>query len=145
MSRKLSHIGTLKLQSHFAFTDVLPSARSGSTNSHATDPIKQSAAATMKDAVQPNWAAIRGVREAVIAPAVWLPMFITPETDPAEAPPRSAVTDQNELAERYNAPAPPASTTVAKRASVACVPNARKNAVSAMLALATPQRPMRLP
>src|ERR1039458_5258107 len=79
------------------------------------DPTKQSAAATMKDAVQPNREAIRGVSEAVIAPAGWLPRFITPETDPAEEPPRSAVTGQNELAERYSAPAPPASTTVARR------------------------------
>src|ERR1035441_7715920 len=42
------------LQSHVAFTDVLPSARWGSTTSQATDPIKQRGAATMKDAVQPN-------------------------------------------------------------------------------------------
>ena len=53
-------------------------------------------------------------------------MFITPETVPAEAPPRSAVTDQKELAERYSAPAPPASTIVARRASAACVPSAMK-------------------
>ena len=39
-------------------------------NSQATAPTRQSVAATMKDAVQPNRAAIRGVREAVIAPAV---------------------------------------------------------------------------
>ena len=64
------------------------------------DPTRHSVAATMKDAVQPKLAAIRGVSEAVMAPAVWLHMFITPETDPAEEPPRSAVTDQYELAER---------------------------------------------
>src|SRR5689334_16664662 len=122
-----------------------PSRRSGFTTSHASDPTTHRAAATRNAAVQPNWAAIQGVRDAVMAPAVWLHMFMTPETLPAEVPPRSAVTDQKELAERYSAPAPPARTTVASRASVASGPIARKHAASAMLAHATPQRPMRFP
>jgi hypothetical protein len=39
-----------------------------------------------------------------------------PDTEPEEAPAMSAVTDQKELWDKYSAPAPPASTTLASRA-----------------------------
>ena len=73
-------------------------------------------AATRNEVVQPNRAAIQGVSEAVIAAPIWFPIFMNPDTDPEDAPAMSAVTDQKELCERYNAPAPPASTTLASRA-----------------------------
>ena len=38
------------------------------------------------------------------------------EADPEDEPAMSAVTDQNELCARYKAPAPPAKTTLARRA-----------------------------
>ena len=39
-----------------------------------------------------------------------------PDTEPEDAPAMSAVTDQKELCDKYSAPAPPASTTLASRA-----------------------------
>ena len=80
------------------------------------------AAATRKEAVQLNWWAISGVSEAVTMPPNWPAIFITPEAEPADAPAMSAVTDQKELCERYSAPAPPASATLASRALSTCVP-----------------------
>src|SRR5689334_7837455 len=82
----------------------------GSTTSQLAAPSTQSAAATKNDAFHPKRAAIHGVKDAVMAAPIWLPMFISPDTDPEDAPAISAVTDQNELCERYSAPAPPAST-----------------------------------
>jgi hypothetical protein len=74
------------------------------------------AAATRNEVVQPNRAAIQGVRDVVSAAPIWFPIFMKPDTEPEDAPAMSAVTDQNELWERYRAPAPPASTTLASRA-----------------------------
>src|SRR5262249_32694571 len=81
--------------------------RLGSTNIQATAPVKQSAAATKNDAVQPKCCAISGVSHAVSQPPACAPMFMNPETDPEDGPARSAVTDQKELCARYRAPAPP--------------------------------------
>ena len=71
--------------------------RSGSTSNQAKEPSAHKAAATKKEAVQPNREAIAGVSEAVTTPPTWAPMFIKPETEPEEAPAISAVTDQKEL------------------------------------------------
>jgi hypothetical protein len=78
------------------------------TSNHAPPPQRTSMAATIKAAVQPNFMAIQGVSEELIAPLIWHPMFIVPDTAPAEEPPISALTDQKELCDRYNVPAPPA-------------------------------------
>ena len=71
--------------------------RFGSTNSHATAPVRHSAAATRNDAVQPKCFAISGVSHAVNQPPACAPIFMNPETDPEDGPARSAVTDQKEL------------------------------------------------
>src|ERR1019366_3124272 len=128
-----------------AFKDSPTSSRSGSTMIQAKDPTTQSAAATKNGVPQPKYLASQGVREAVMAPPIWLPIFITPETEPAERPAMSEVTDQNALCERYKAPAPPASTMLASRASSARVPKTIKAPHRAMLTAATPQRPVRFP
>src|SRR6185437_656357 len=73
---------------------------SGSTISHEIAPRKQTTPATANDIPQPKRIAIHGVREAVTAPPIWQPIFMTPDTDPAERPPMSQLTDQNELCER---------------------------------------------
>src|SRR5215471_12195856 len=83
------------LSADFKWTSDESSRLSGSTNNQAAAPPKQSAAATKKGAFQPSREAIQGVSEAVIMPPIWLPIFIKPETDPEEAPPISAETDQN--------------------------------------------------
>ena len=51
-----------------------------------------------------------------------------PETEPEEPEAISAVSDQNELCERYSAPAPPARTMLASPALCACEPNVRNTA-----------------
>src|ERR1700730_5912018 len=72
-------------------------------------------------------------------------MIMNPETDPENPPAISAQTDQKELCERYSAPAPPASTTLAKRALCTLEPKARNTPASPSPIKATPHRPMRLP
>src|SRR5579884_3823673 len=72
-------------------------------------------------------------------------MFMNPETLPADRPPISAVTDQNELWEREGAPAPPANTNTATRVSCAREPITRKAAANIMAMAATPDRPARQP
>jgi len=47
----------------------------------------------MNAEVHPSWDAIHGVSDAVIAPPIWQPMFITPDTTPVWTPAKSAVTD----------------------------------------------------
>src|SRR4051795_3679453 len=84
-----------------------------------------------------------GVSDAVTAPPICPPMFITPETDPEERPAMSAVTDQNELCDRYSAPAPPARTTLASRVLATSDPVARKTAVSSIAMAPRPLRPTR--
>src|SRR5712692_7736259 len=74
--------------------------QSGSTNSHASPPSAQNAAATRNDAVQPRRCAITGVSAAVMALPVCAPMFIKPESEPEDLPPRSADSAQYELCER---------------------------------------------
>src|SRR5215471_12898849 len=117
----------------------------GSTISQLAAPTTHSAAATKNDAFHPKCAAIHGVKDAVIAAPTWLPMFISPETDPDDAPAISAVTDQNELCDRYNAPAPPARTTLASLALSTCDPRARNTPASAIANAARTQRPTRGP
>src|SRR5207302_630160 len=112
---------------------------------HSSAPRAHNPAATENGMLQPKYLAITGVNCAVSAPPIWLPMFITPETDPADAPAISELTDQNELCERYSAPAPPARTILARRASLAWLPMARNTALNSMPADATPHRPARLP
>src|SRR5262249_9503768 len=111
----------------------------------ASDPAAQRTAAVRNDAVHPYWPAIQGVSDAVTAPPICAPMFMTPETVPADEPARSALTDQHELCARYSAPAPPARTMLAISGSAACVPSAMKMAATPMPTTAIPQRPMRLP
>src|SRR5580700_5653152 len=72
-------------------------------------------------------------------------MFIKPETDPEEEPAISAVTDQKELWDKYRAPAPPARTTLARRAPRTCDPQAMKIAARIMDTAATPHRPSLAP
>src|SRR5215471_17369979 len=72
----------------------------GSTTSQQSAPTTHRPAATRKDAVHPYRAPIQAVRYPVNAPPICPPMFMNPETDPAEAPAISAVTDQNELCAR---------------------------------------------
>src|ERR1700719_228 len=72
-------------------------------------------------------------------------MFMNPDTEPENEPPMSALTDQNELCDKYKAPAPPARTTLASRALSTLEPNARKMPASAMAKAATPHRPIRRP
>src|SRR5579862_3424557 len=72
-------------------------------------------------------------------------MFIKPETVPEDGPAMSAVSDQKELCDRYNAPAPPASTTLASLALLTREPKARKIPASAMANAASAQRPTRAP
>src|SRR3984957_9137596 len=81
---------------------------SGCTVIHRKAPTTASAAAMAKDAVQPNRCAIQGVSEAVTAPPTCAPMLTMLEKIPELRPAMSAETDQNELCDRYSAPAPPA-------------------------------------
>src|SRR5580704_14883161 len=76
---------------------VRAGAPSGSTVSHSIPPAMTTAALTRKEIAHPNRLAIAGVRDAVMAPPNWHPIFITPESDPALSLPRSALTDQKEL------------------------------------------------
>src|SRR5258708_25774648 len=68
-----------------------------------------------------------------------------PETEPEDPEAMSAVTDQNELCERYSAPAPPARTILAMRALCTCEPTARKTAVKKSPKTAMLHLPMRFP
>src|ERR1017187_8138791 len=86
-----------------------------------------------------------GVSDAVTTPPTCPPMFIVPDTAPAERFPISALTDQKELCERYNMPAPPANTRLANCALATCDPSAIKRAASPMATDANKHRPMRLP
>jgi len=81
------------------------------------------------------------VSDELIAPPIWHPIFITPETAPAELPPTSALTDQNELCDRYKAPAPPARTITAKGTLFTWVPATRNTAQRTVDTAATMQRP----
>src|SRR5581483_4374461 len=117
----------------------------GSTSNQARAPNAHRAAATWKDAGQLKRCAMNGVRDAVTALPICPPMFMSPETVPAEGPAMSAVTDQYELCDRYNAPAPPASTMLASFALSTCVPSATKTAARPMPTAASPHRPIRLP
>src|SRR6266404_7443360 len=72
-------------------------------------------------------------------------MFMNPDTEPENEPPMSALTDQKELCDKYKAPAPPASTTLASRALSTLEPNARKTTASAIAKEATPHLPTRRP
>jgi hypothetical protein len=72
-------------------------------------------------------------------------MFMNPDTEPENEPPMSALIDQKELCDKYKAPAPPASTTLASRALSTLEPNARKTAASAIAKQATPHLPTRRP
>src|SRR5207248_4218489 len=89
--------------------------------------------------------AIHGVKGAVTKPPSCAPIFIKPETEPEEGPAISAVTDQKELCARYNAPAPPAKTMLARRALSTSEPRARKMAAIMMTTAAKMQRPTRGP
>jgi hypothetical protein len=67
---------------------------SGFTSSQRSEPARQAPAATKNEVVQPKRSAIHGVSEAVTAPPTCPPMFIRPDTVPADLPAMSAVTDQ---------------------------------------------------
>ena len=70
---------------------------------------------------------------------------MTPETRPAELPPKSALSAQNALWAKYKAPAPLASTRAATRTSVTVVAAQTKALASSRLTPATPQRATRFP
>src|SRR5467141_4395958 len=72
-------------------------------------------------------------------------MFMKPDTEPEDPEAISAVTDQNELCERYSAPAPPARTTLASQALCTCEPKVRKTAVKRSPKTAMPPLPIRFP
>ncbi len=72
-------------------------------------------------------------------------MFMKPDTEPAEDPAISAVTDQKELCDKYSAPAPPASTMLATRAPSTCEPKAMKMPATTIANAASAQRPIRGP
>src|SRR6185295_12950200 len=110
--------------------------RSGLTVIQAMAPNRHRAAATRNEAVQPKCNAITGVSDAVTAPPICAPIFIKPETEPDEVLLRSAVTDQKELCARYNAPAPPAKTTLANWALRTSAPMTRNTPASAIAAAA---------
>ena len=80
---------------HDASTHI--SCREGSTMSQLAAPIRRNADATRNETVHENRVASHGVKKAVSAAPIWLPMFMNPDTDPAEVPAISAVTDQKEL------------------------------------------------
>src|SRR6516225_10104719 len=88
---------------------------------------------------------MRGVRDAVSVLPACAPMFIRPETVPAEGPAMKAETAQKELWARYSAPAPPARTSVAVPAPLALEPRAMNTAACPIPKAATPHRPVRLP
>src|ERR1700758_3558773 len=67
------------------------------------------------------------------------------ENRPEDRPARSTETDQNELCDRYRAPAPAARMTPAAAALRACEPRTRKTAVAASASPANPHRPARSP
>src|SRR5690348_7135536 len=72
-------------------------------------------------------------------------MFITPETEPAALLPISALSDQNELCDRYNAPAPPARKKLASSALSIRVPRATNNPARTIAPAAYVHRPARAP
>src|ERR1017187_571746 len=86
-----------------------------------------------------------GVRDAVRTPPNCPPMFIVPDTAPAERPPISALTDQKDLCDRYTIPDPPANTRLANCALANCAPSAIRTAASPLAADANKHRPTRLP
>src|SRR5215469_8222878 len=95
--------------------------------------------------LHPNLSASNGVKDTVIMPPIWFAMFMKPESEPEDFPPRSAETAQNELCERYREPAPPARTKLATRVSWAPEPKTRKAAVRAKPRTAILHRPKREP
>src|SRR5215469_1476436 len=95
--------------------------------------------------LHPNLSARKGVRDTVIMPPIWFAIFMKPESEPEDFPPRSAETAQNELCERYREPAPPARTKLATRASCAAEPKTRKVAVRVKPRTAMLHRPSREP
>ncbi len=70
------------------------SVSSGSTFIHISPPQSAIAAANRSDAVQPQWSASQGVRLGEITPAMFAPVFITPDRVPAWVLERSVVTLQ---------------------------------------------------
>ena len=68
--------------------------RLGSTSNQASAPVAHIRAATPNAAPQPKRVAIMGVSVAVTVLPICAPMFMTPETEPADSPAMSAVTDQ---------------------------------------------------
>src|ERR1700719_3258947 len=79
------------------------------------------------------------------APPVKAPVSITPDTEPtADDPPRSAVTDQNELSDSPSAPAA-AETNIQRKEGSPSPARAKNTAASTIPDIAVPRRPMRLP
>src|SRR5690606_38550250 len=81
--------------------DVLPpsSVAFGSMNIQPMAPTRAAAAATRNEPDQPRPSARMGVRAATVAPPSWQHMFMTPETEPAEDRPMSALIVQKALCE----------------------------------------------
>ena len=80
-----------------AITGLSFNCKFGSTISQAIALSKQKPAAAQKDISHPKCFARNGVKLAVVAPLNWPPIFISPERDPVERPPRSELTVQNAL------------------------------------------------
>jgi hypothetical protein len=72
----------------------------GSTSNQANAPVPHKDAATPNDAPQPKREAIKGVSVAVTVLPICAPMFMTPDTEPADSPAMSALTDQNVLCDK---------------------------------------------
>jgi len=85
--------------SYFAHSPCV-SWRFGSTSNQANAPVPHKSAATPNEAPQPKREAINGVSVAVTVLPICAPMFMTPETEPADSPAMSAVTDQNVLCDK---------------------------------------------
>jgi len=87
------------LSPHFAFSSCA-SWRLGSTHNQANAPVPHKSAATPNEAPQPKREAIKGVSVAVTVLPICAPIFMTPDTEPADSPAMSAVTDQNVLCDK---------------------------------------------
>src|SRR3954451_1305127 len=133
-SRHTAHISWARLVSGC-------SGCSGWTNSQHTPAKTASKAARWNELGQPARLAIQGVRDAVTAPPICPPILTMLENNPEDRPARSTETDQNELCDRYRAPAPAARMTPAAAALCACEPRTSKAAVAASASAAKPQRP----
>src|SRR5260370_39520269 len=108
-------------------------------------PITGRTAAMAKDVTQPKRCATHGVSDAVTAPPICPPIFTMLEKTPELRPAMSTDTDQNELGERYRAPAPPARITPASSVPWTCDPSTSNPPVNSIATDAGAHRPVGKP